>query len=97
MLIRAIKKVLQERRERKDAEYYAEMQEKVHSATDMELKTLNCDYHDGIEMDRRMGTKVPDIILKVDSLIEDEMAKRGLKSCDELEEEIWFSQRGNYV
>lgn len=73
------------------------MQEKVHNATDMELKTLNCDYHYGIEMDRSMGTKASDIVLKVDSLIEYEMAKRGLKSCDELEEEIWFSQRGHCV
>ena len=73
------------------------MQEKVHNATDMELKTLNCDYHYGIEMDRSMGTKASDIVLKVDSLIEDEMAKRGLKSCDELEEKIWFFQRGHCV
>ena len=73
------------------------MQEKVHNATDMELKTLNCDYHYGIEMDRSMGTKASDIVLKIDSLIEDEMAKRGLKSCDELEEKIWFSQRGHCV
>lgn len=97
MLIRAIKNAWRRRCERKDAEYYAEMQDKVNNATDIELKALNCDFHDDIEMDRQMGTKVSDVVLKIDKLIEDEMSKRGLKSCDELEEEIWLSQRGHCI
>lgn len=97
MIINAIKNAWTRRCERKDAEYYAEMEKKVANVTDMELKTLNSDYHYGIDMDRRMGVKVSDVVLKVDNLIENEMNKRGLKSCDELEEEIWFSQRGHCI
>ena len=97
MIINAIKNAWKKRYERKDAEYYAEMEKKVANATDIELKTLNSDYHYGIDMDRRMGVNVSDVVLKVDNLIENEIHKRGLKSCDELEEEILFSQRGHCI
>lgn len=94
MILRALQNAWKRRCERKDAEYYAEMQEKVSYVTDMELRKLNYDYHYGIQLDRQMGIKVPEIELKVDALIEEEMHKRGLESCDDIEEEIWLSQHG---
>lgn len=84
--------MLRKRRERKDAEFLAEMCEEIKTASDAELKHLNVDYHHGIQMDKRKGVKVRQVILRVDTMIEDEMHNRGLKSCDDEEEEIFLSR-----
>ena len=87
-------KALKKRQERKDAEYFAEMQEEVKTMCDADLRKINMDFHHGIAMDKKMGQKVRPILLKVDRLIEEEMNNRGLRSCDDLEEEVFFAQRG---
>lgn len=92
MLIKAIKNAARKYKDKQDQKYYDEMKKTVETASDAELKKLNMDFHHGIAMDLKMGAKIPKIIYRVDDLIENEMHKRNLQSCDDLEEDIWFIQ-----
>lgn len=79
-------------KEKKDKEYLAKMFIKIKNLSNKELEEMNASYHHGIDMSRKMGDKILEISLKVDKFIEDEMHARGLKTLDDLEEEIWFAR-----
>lgn len=80
------------RKEKKDEEYLEKMILKIKNASNKELEELNSSYHNGIDMSRKMGDFIPKISLEIDRLVEEEMHLRGLKTLDDLEEEIWFAR-----
>ena len=63
---------------------YQEMVHTVANASDEELKDLNEEFHDGIEMSYKLGDTVPNVSLRIDDLIEKEIHRRGLESCDDI-------------
>lgn len=91
MIFKVIKQKIKQYKKDKDDKYYAEMQETVINASDIELIQLNETFYNNMDMDKKMGENIPEILYKVAELIEDEMHKRNLKSCEDLEEERFFS------
>lgn len=81
-------------REKSDVKYKNEMICTIKNASDDELTALNKEFYNGIDFDNRIGRKIHKVSLEVDSLINTEMERRGLRTCDDIEEEIWFSQHG---
>lgn len=68
----------------RDEMMYQEMVHTVANASDEELKDLNEEFHDGIEMSYKLGDTVPNVSLRIDDLIEKEIHRRGLESCDDI-------------
>lgn len=75
-----------------DNKYKRRMFGVINSSSDEKLIELNKEFYNGIEFDRRLGKKVSKVTIEIDGLINEEMRKRGLKTCDDIEEDIWFSQ-----
>ena len=84
--------ILKRWREKRDAKYRNEMIEIINNSTDNKLIELNKEFFNGIDFDRRSGRKIRKVTLEIDDLINQEMHNRGLTSCDDIEEEVWFSQ-----
>ena len=84
--------ILKRWREKRDAKYRNEMIEIINNSTDNKLIELNKEFYNGIDFDRRRGNKIPKVSLEVDNLINQEMRRRGFVTCDDIEEEVWFSQ-----
>lgn len=89
-----VKDILEKRRKKKDEAYLSKMREKVEKASYEELQDLHVSFHNGIAADRMLGKKVRKVMLDVDRLIEEEMESRGMTTLSDLEESIWFSQKG---
>lgn len=79
-------------KEASDNKYKRRMFGVINSSSDEKLIELNKEFYNGIEFDRRLGKKVSKVTIEIDGLINEEMHKRGLKTCDDIEEDIWFSQ-----
>lgn len=89
-----IKNIIEKRRKKKDDAYLAKMQEKIEKASYEELQDMHVSFHNGIKTDEMLGKKVRKVMLDVDRLIEEEMESRGMTTLSDLEESIWFSQKG---
>lgn len=79
-------------KEASDNKYKRRMFGVINSSSDEKLIELNKEFYNGIKFDRRLGKKVSKVTIEIDGLINEEMRKRGLKTCDDIEEDIWFSQ-----
>ncbi len=84
--------LLKKWREKCDVKYRKKMIEIINNSTDNELIKLNKEFYNGIDFDRRRGNKIPKVSLEVDNLINQEMRRRDIVTCDDIEEKIWFSQ-----
>lgn len=97
-MFRCIRNFLMERKRRKDAAFLENIKNKIAVADNDTLTEMDQDFHHSMEADRKIGYIEPDPAVKrASELICEEMHKRNLKTCDEIEEEIWFSQRGHHI
>lgn len=95
-MFKFIKNMIRKHREKQDAAYLHSIRDKIGYADDDTLSEMDRDLHYGMESDRKIGHTEPyPAVVEASEIIKAEMKRRGLKTCEELEEEIWFSQRGN--
>lgn len=97
-MFRYIKSMLVKRKQQKDAAFLENIKTKIAAADDDVLKEMDQDFHHSMEADRKIGHMKPDpVLIRASKLIGEELHKRNLKTCDDIEEDIWFSQRGQHA
>lgn len=93
-----IRNFFRERKRRKDAAFLEEIKNKIAVADNDTLTEMDQNFHHSMEADRKIGYIEPDFVVKrASEMICEEMHKRNLRTCDEIEEDIWLSKRGNHI
>jgi hypothetical protein len=93
-----IRNFFRKRKERKDAAFLENVRNKIATADNDALIEMNQDFYHSMEADRKIGYIEPEpVVKKAYGMICEEMCKRSLKTCDEIEEDIWLSKRGDYI
>lgn len=93
-----IRNFFRKRKERKDAAFLENVRNNIAAADNDTLIEMNQDFYHSMEADRKIGHIEPEPVVKnAYAMICEEMCRRNLKTCDEIEEDIWLSQRGNYI
>lgn len=93
-----IRNFFRKRKECKDAAFLENVRNNIAAADNDTLIEINQDFYHSMEADRKIGHIEPEPVVKnAYAMICEEMCKRNLKTCDEIEEDIWLSQRGNYI